>query len=308
MIYLVGLSEKQFPMESADPPVELCCPITKHLMKDPVVMPDGHTYERSALLQWLHRSPVSPITRQSMSIDDARPNYALKGMIDRYRRDHPGQSPPPAAPSVSTPAPPSVSTPRRCSALPRAAAGMRHKVVLLGNTRTGKTSILARMLGEEVPMRSVPTIATTFHRLDIQSDDKRPEVLLSIWDTAGQEVYHSLVPMYARGAEAALLVCDITDRESFECLESWANMAVDAAGRGICLFVVANKIDLRAQQVVGDEALLSFAARRQAALLEVSALTGEGISDLLETIAHAVSTTGSMVTHIVHERRAVRCC
>jgi small GTP-binding protein len=281
-------------MEGAGLPVELCCPITKYLMNDPVVMPDGHTYERGALVQWLERNPVSPITRQPMGIGDIRPNHALKGVIDRYRRDHPKQFPP---------------GPRRRSAHPRFGAGMRHKVVVLGNTRTGKTSILSRVLGEEVPSRFVPTIGANFHRLDVQLDDAK--ILLSIWDTAGQEVYHSLVPIYVREAEAALLVCDITDSGSFEKLESWANLAVDTAGRGICLFVVANKVDLRAQQVVGEEALRDFAEQRQAALHEVSALTGEGISDLFEAIADTVSTTGPLVAHMVHEgveKRLVRCC
>ena len=65
-------------------PKEFICPINLTIMKDPVIMPDGQTYERKAIKKSLEISPLSPIAKKPMSMKDATPNYALKSMIDKY--------------------------------------------------------------------------------------------------------------------------------------------------------------------------------------------------------------------------------
>ena len=65
-------------------PGEFMCPITTSIMSDPVIGSDGHTYERSAITEWLKTHTTSPITRQSMSLQDLRPNHSLKSMIQRF--------------------------------------------------------------------------------------------------------------------------------------------------------------------------------------------------------------------------------
>ena len=65
-------------------PKEFLCPITLAIMKDPVIMSDGQTYERKAIEQALKESPLSPITKKPLSMKDALPNYALKSMISKY--------------------------------------------------------------------------------------------------------------------------------------------------------------------------------------------------------------------------------
>ncbi len=69
-------------------PQEFLCPITQELMDEPVVGKDGHTYERKAIIQWLQQHPLSPMTREPMSEADLKPNYALKSMLDRYKKDN----------------------------------------------------------------------------------------------------------------------------------------------------------------------------------------------------------------------------
>lgn len=71
-----------------DAPPEYLCPITMCLMKDPVIMPDGQTYEREAIQKALEANPVSPLTRQPMDMKDAKTNYALKSLIDKYIQEH----------------------------------------------------------------------------------------------------------------------------------------------------------------------------------------------------------------------------
>lgn len=68
----------------SDIPKEFICPITLCIMKDPVLMPDGQTYERSAIEKHLQVSPLSPLTKQPLDMKDATPNYALKSLIENY--------------------------------------------------------------------------------------------------------------------------------------------------------------------------------------------------------------------------------
>ena len=65
-------------------PKEFLCPITLAIMKDPVIMQDGHTYEREAIKKALQASPYSPLTKKPLNMKDAVPNYALKSMIEKY--------------------------------------------------------------------------------------------------------------------------------------------------------------------------------------------------------------------------------
>ena len=65
-------------------PKEFLCPITLSIMRDPVLMPDGQTYERSAIEKALQASPFSPLTKQPLDMKDATPNYALKSLIENY--------------------------------------------------------------------------------------------------------------------------------------------------------------------------------------------------------------------------------
>jgi hypothetical protein len=74
-------------MASQTPPNEFLCPITLTLMHDPVIGPDGHSYERSAILQWLQTNPHSPLTRQPMTAQMLQTNYSLKTAIERYTHE-----------------------------------------------------------------------------------------------------------------------------------------------------------------------------------------------------------------------------
>jgi len=68
-----------------DSSASFLCPITRGLMVDPVIDPEGNSYERHAIEDWIRRSGTSPITRTALSIDDLLPNQALKTAIDEYR-------------------------------------------------------------------------------------------------------------------------------------------------------------------------------------------------------------------------------
>jgi len=93
------------------------------------------------------------------------------------------------------------------------------KVVLLGESAVGKSSLVLRFVKREFHEFQESTIGAAFLTQTIQVDDTT--VKFEIWDTAGQERYHSLAPMYYRGAQAALIVYDITSRDSFLKAQNW---------------------------------------------------------------------------------------
>ena len=63
----------------------LKCPITCEVFRDPLIGPDGHTYERDAIVEWLHKNGTSPMTREPMTIESLRPNQTIKQLIDEFR-------------------------------------------------------------------------------------------------------------------------------------------------------------------------------------------------------------------------------
>jgi small GTP-binding protein len=161
-----------------------------------------------------------------------------------------------------------------------------YKVVLLGDSRVGKTSIIARQLQGAQPSATNPTIGCHCSEIRVLIDDQ--VVTLQVWDTAGQEMYRALVPVYLRGAHAALLVYDVCDRESFVSLGHWYDTLIDVVPLTTAVYVVANKIDLE-QQLIDDVQAKQFASAHNAPLFKVSAMTGEGIANLFEVMAKKVS-------------------
>ena len=93
------------------------------------------------------------------------------------------------------------------------------KVVLLGEGRVGKTSLVLRFCKDSFSEAQPPTIQASYLDKQMTIGDKR--LSLAIWDTAGQERFHALGPIYYRDADAALLVYDITDADSFKKVKSW---------------------------------------------------------------------------------------
>lgn len=173
-----------------------------------------------------------------------------------------------------------------------------YKVVLLGNSGTGKTSLIQYMIKDSPQYNVQPTIVCQGNSITVSAGTE--EVDLRVWDTAGQEVYRSLVPVYIRDAMAALLVYDITDRQSFMALEKWYSVLMEEAVTDVSIYIVCNKIDL-SQVAVSDEQADALTAQLKAKLFKVSALDGTGVKDLFKQVAIDVSQSDpsynmSMVT------------
>eukprot|EP01132_Coremiostelium_polycephalum_P009998 gene9998-12261_t len=155
------------------------------------------------------------------------------------------------------------------------------KLVLLGEMNTGKTCISSRLVRNEFgPTDS--TIGAAFLVKNMVVDNIN--VKLEIWDTAGQERYRSLTPMYYRGASAAVIVYDITKRNTFETLKRWVSELQKHAAPNLILALAGNKLDLPNREVTVDEVNRYVAELGGGLFYETSAATGQNVNELFVEI------------------------
>ena len=164
------------------------------------------------------------------------------------------------------------------------------KVVLVGNTQVGKTCLVSRLMTGTFRANSPATVGAAFQDHVMTTD--KGIVSMQIWDTAGQEKYRSLTPMYYRNAHAAVLVFDVTNKESYESLEQWATDLEEKTTTDIKIFIAGNKCDLENRQVSEEEAR-EFAFKHGAiCYVETSAKTGNGVLELFTKVAETCENVG----------------
>lgn len=190
------------------------------------------------------------------------------------------------------------------------------KVVLLGDSGVGKSSVALRFTRNEFRPYCESTIGASFMtkavlvpppsvveggesaRNDDETDAdlateteaqsipvKPRRVQFNIWDTAGQEKYASLAPMYYRGAAASILVYDITNRASFQVLKAWAEELHNRGPSDIVIVVCGNKLDLEEARQVPLQEAEDFAAEIGAFCIETSARDDANIESMFVELA-----------------------
>jgi small GTP-binding protein len=175
------------------------------------------------------------------------------------------------------------------------------KVVLVGDTQVGKTCIIANLVGNTFKLSSPPTIGAAF-QTHVMATPQGP-ITMQLWDTAGQEKYRALAPMYYRSADVAILVYDVTQLDSFEAMEQWSNELAEKAPPNLQLIIVGNKVDLKDDRVVQTEAAQQWTKDHNAKVyVEVSAKTGTGIMELFATAAELVTTARQMSSQMKTEK------
>ena len=154
------------------------------------------------------------------------------------------------------------------------------KVVVAGDGNVGKTSLIRRYCEGKFEQTRVATIGVDFQTQTVDLAGKT--VKLSIWDMAGQDRFQIIRAGFYRGSRAGALVYDVTEPGSLENLGRWRDEILEAVEQQLFI-VVGNKIDLeRTQQ---PEQAQEFANSLQAPSLETSALDGDGVAQLFETLA-----------------------
>jgi len=157
-------------------------------------------------------------------------------------------------------------------------AEKQFKIVLLGEGCVGKTSLCLRYVQNAFNDKHLSTIQASFLTKRLNVDNKR--VGLAIWDTAGQERFHALGPIYYRDANGALLVYDITDRDSFIKVQTWVKELRKMLGKEVVLAIAGNKCDLERSRVVSIEEAEQYAESVGAKHYSTSAKLNKGLEEL----------------------------
>ncbi|KAI3630890.1 hypothetical protein MIR68_003798 [Amoeboaphelidium protococcarum] len=157
------------------------------------------------------------------------------------------------------------------------------KLVLLGESAVGKSSLVLRFVKGQFHEYQESTIGAAFLTQTVMLDDVT--VKFEIWDTAGQERYHSLAPMYYRGAQAAVVVYDLTNADTFTRAKSWIKELQRQANPNIVIALVANKVDLGSKRVVSTEEAQAYAEENGLLFMETSAKSGTNVNEVFVAIA-----------------------
>eukprot|EP00033_Pygsuia_biforma_P002237 GCRY01002477.1.p1 GENE.GCRY01002477.1~~GCRY01002477.1.p1 ORF type:complete len:212 (-),score=37.61 GCRY01002477.1:769-1404(-) len=153
------------------------------------------------------------------------------------------------------------------------------KFICIGNSGVGKSCILHQFIDKKFKEDSTHTIGVEFGSKVVEVGEGQT-VKLQIWDTAGQERFRSVTRSYYRGAAGALLVYDITSRESYNQLNNWLTDARALASPDIVIMLVGNKSDLEDDREVTFMEATRFAQENDLLFLETSALSGENVEEV----------------------------
>ncbi len=144
-----------------------------------------------------------------------------------------------------------------------------YKIIIIGNTYTGKTSIFKRFTDNIFEKNHICTIGVDFKIKTVKFNDSVYK--LQIWDTAGSEKYRSLTNSFYRGSHAAIFVYDITEYDSFKNIEFWIKDVEKHTNEDLLKILVGNKIDLENKRQVSMQTAIDFANSNNMIFIECSA-------------------------------------
>ncbi|RCH95757.1 Ras- protein Rab-2A [Rhizopus azygosporus] len=160
------------------------------------------------------------------------------------------------------------------------------KYIIIGDTGVGKSCILLQFTDKRFMPAHDLTIGVGFGTRFITVNDQQTK--LQIWDTAGQESFRSITRSYYRGAAGALLVYDITRRETFEHLSVWLEDVRQHANPNTVIMLIGNKSDLESKRQVSREEAERFAQENGLFFLETSAKTANNIEEAFVKTAEEI--------------------
>lgn len=151
------------------------------------------------------------------------------------------------------------------------------KILLIGNSAVGKSSLLMRFADDIFTDNFLPTIGVDFKIRTIETAGSI--VKLQMWDTAGQEKFKTITSAYYKGAHGVIMVYDITDRKSFTDLQNWLSEVDKYSREDVVKILVGNKKDLESNREVSIEEANRFAESLGMKYLETSAKDGINIEE-----------------------------
>ena len=167
--------------------------------------------------------------------------------------------------------------------LPPSGNQAKHKLVFLGDIYVGKTSIINRFMYDSFDTNYQATIGIDFLSKTLYLDDRT--VRLQLWDTAGQERFRSLIPNYIRDSSVAVIVFDITNKQTFVNCDKWVEDVKNERGNDVVIVFVGNKNDRTDERAVTTEEASVKAKSFDAIYIETSAKNGDNVKQLFKQIA-----------------------
>ena len=160
------------------------------------------------------------------------------------------------------------------------------KLVILGEGRVGKTSILSKYFKQKFNQGEKSTINPSFYEKNVKYQGK--EIQLTFWDTAGQEQFNAISTMYYQGAVGALLVYDVSIFETFNKVKSWVSTLQEAVGKDIIFVIAGNKYDLVGKMDEHMPEIDSYCSQEKCKHFFTSAKTGYGLDNAFSTLIQSV--------------------
>lgn len=160
------------------------------------------------------------------------------------------------------------------------------KTIIVGDCDVGKSSIIRRFLHGNFTSKTDSTIGASFSCTRREEEDRYKK--LDIWDTAGQERFRSIISIYYRGADVALLVCDLTKKDSIENLKYWISDLLERTDNpDVEVILVGNKTDVlkeQGEEIKAPKKLQELAIKYNYPIILTSALEGTNIEKMFNNI------------------------
>ena len=155
------------------------------------------------------------------------------------------------------------------------------KILLLGDSRVGKTSLLLNYVDKMFPEAHISTLGVEYKEKTINKNNFN--IRLQIWDTAGEERFRSITKNIFRNANGILFVYDITNKESFVNIKNWIKDTenIDKEIKGL---IIGNKIDLEEERKISLEDLEEIGQKYNKPFIETSAKTGANVNECFEVL------------------------
>ncbi|KAK9743205.1 hypothetical protein RND81_03G224100 [Saponaria officinalis] len=169
-----------------------------------------------------------------------------------------------------------------------------YKVVVIGDSAVGKSQLLSRFAKNEFSLDSKSTIGVEFQTRTLNIKSK--VIKAQIWDTAGQERYRAVTSAYYRGALGAVVVYDITKRQTFDHVARWVDELRAHADTSIVIMLIGNKADLADKRAVTTEHAVEFAQEQGLFFSEASALSGDNVESAFLKVLEEIYSIASKKT------------
>ena len=155
---------------------------------------------------------------------------------------------------------------------------LKFKIVFVGDSTVGKTSIIRRFL--KLEMDTTSTLGATSSKVETVIEGQK--IVMNVWDTAGQDTFRNLVPIYAKNSNAAVIVFDQTNVTTWENVNKWYDYLINTVGQ-ISTILVANKSDMECK--IDLNAVYLWASEHNIDIIRTSAKEGTNIETLFDNIS-----------------------